>query len=366
MRLIKQENFGECGLACLAMVLGQSLDEVRSNARAAGRTVEKYGLDSADMIHYLKHFGLTEAREVLERDEQPAILTVPSLNHLGFLHFVVWDGERYLDPSSGPLTYPDNGPEHPDGESGPQAFWASAIIWGPQDDEGQVSAKAMRDIARESEHLTQGQRDTLNREADNLDAIQPASGALQSLRTIAEMLRDQWASHGTVGDHTTQEGNWTFAKAEQMLDIIAEAEAREAASERKAANVFNALADSVEQLSDDEVLAEFDDEGTFRDGYRMGRVALSALLAAWCDERENARDDKHVRHAEQYPFADCADEARRLAGEPLPVVVRATWYSHCSAAGEWTPERLTDGIRSNADTVPPKGILVLPEVSDAD
>jgi hypothetical protein len=42
----------------------------------------------------------------------PAILTVPSLNIPGLLHYIVWDVStlQYLDPTYGRLKYPDDAP----------------------------------------------------------------------------------------------------------------------------------------------------------------------------------------------------------------------------------------------------------------
>lgn len=43
------------------------------------------------------------------------------------VHYVVWDGEQYLDPApEGKLRYPSDGPEIA-GER--TVCWASAIVW---------------------------------------------------------------------------------------------------------------------------------------------------------------------------------------------------------------------------------------------
>lgn len=57
---------------------------------------------------------------------RPAILTVPSLNHIGLLHFIVWSGDEYL-PSTGPLMYPGDSPTVAGRKLAPQV--ASAIVW---------------------------------------------------------------------------------------------------------------------------------------------------------------------------------------------------------------------------------------------
>ena len=90
-----------------------------------------YQTDAMQVVwhgNYLKYYEVPDARESFEWDEkQPAILTVPSLNHLGFLHYIIWDGEQYLDPSNGAKRYPADGPAL---HGKLRVFWAHAILWG--------------------------------------------------------------------------------------------------------------------------------------------------------------------------------------------------------------------------------------------
>lgn len=126
MMLVHMDKMGQCGAACLAMVLGKTLDEVLSEV---GDTSS--GLDSHRLIAVLSSHGFA-ALEItqLPRTDIPVILTVPSLNHRGLLHFIVWDGKEYLDPSRGPLRYPDDGYVK-DGDVMPPQ-WASAIVFWPK------------------------------------------------------------------------------------------------------------------------------------------------------------------------------------------------------------------------------------------
>lgn len=130
MKLVKQRAFGECGAAAIAMVLNCDIADVvveinRGLARN-GLSLQTDGIAETEMVEYLRMKG-RDARAVLQRpDSRPAILTVPSLNHRGLLHFIVWDGERYLDPATGPLLYPDDAPIIRDKKT---VCWASAIIW---------------------------------------------------------------------------------------------------------------------------------------------------------------------------------------------------------------------------------------------
>lgn len=132
MKLVQQRRKGECGPACLAMVLGIELDQaVVEVEKQTGRPCTTYGCSDSDMTTVLQAHGLRHARRSLDwfmqgEKPEPAILTVPSLNHAGLLHFVVWDGERYLDPSNEAKRYPEDGPEIA-GER--TVSWASLITW---------------------------------------------------------------------------------------------------------------------------------------------------------------------------------------------------------------------------------------------
>lgn len=129
MMLVQQTQKGECGAACLAMVLDLSLEAVLREVRDMHEDEEAYlewGLVPEDMIEVLFQHGIVARESVTRPDERPAILTVPSLNYPGLLHYIVWDGGRYLDPSPGPLRYPDDAPVIRGTRS---VQWASAIIW---------------------------------------------------------------------------------------------------------------------------------------------------------------------------------------------------------------------------------------------
>lgn len=128
MELIKQKKFGECGIACLAMVTGEKYEKVLSKVddMFGQNNGQCNGLSDSEVVSYLGAQGFKAVRSTTTRDDwRPAILTVPSLNHLGLLHYIVWDGEEYLDPS-GPKTWPDDGPIF-NGEK--IISWAAAIIW---------------------------------------------------------------------------------------------------------------------------------------------------------------------------------------------------------------------------------------------
>ena len=128
MKPVKQEGFGQCGAACLATVLGDPLDLVVAEVEAkAEARLADIGMADGEMVEHLRQHGLSNARIILDWDgSEPAILTVPSLNYPGLLHYVVWDGAYYLDPSRGAFLYPRDAPVI-GGEK--MVCWATAIVW---------------------------------------------------------------------------------------------------------------------------------------------------------------------------------------------------------------------------------------------
>jgi ABC-type bacteriocin/lantibiotic exporter with double-glycine peptidase domain len=128
MKTVKQERFGQCGAACLAMVLEEPLSEVVASLEATlNAPLHEIGVADGEMVEHLRDRGFDRAQVTMEWDgSEEAILTVPSLNHRGILHYIVWDGSQYLDPSTGPLTYPEDAPVIGGRK---QVCWATAIIW---------------------------------------------------------------------------------------------------------------------------------------------------------------------------------------------------------------------------------------------
>ncbi len=127
MNLVKQREFGECGIACLAMVTGLDYDTVKEIIDDPA--VATYGIRTEQMLVALHQAGFTNPHEIfgVPADEaRAAILTVPSLNHPGMLHFIVWDGSNYFDPSAGAKEYPQDA-YLVDGH--PQVMAACSIAW---------------------------------------------------------------------------------------------------------------------------------------------------------------------------------------------------------------------------------------------
>jgi len=124
---IKQKKFGQCGPACLAMVLKCELDAVVLNLERGGRDLATTGMTDQEMVEFLQDQDVECYISMERAPDQPAILTVPSLNHPGVLHYIYWDGKEYHDPGSGHLVYPKHAPRF----GGDQIVcWSTAIIIG--------------------------------------------------------------------------------------------------------------------------------------------------------------------------------------------------------------------------------------------
>lgn len=145
MELVTQKNFGECGPACLAMITGRSLDTVLFDLREMFKIIpSQHGLRDTQAVEYLAACGVVEPRRVLDVPAgcSEAMLTVPSLNHPGLLHYIVMDNGTFLDPGNGPLNYGQGGlakllEKNPPFGGYPVAFdglkhepqYACAIVW---------------------------------------------------------------------------------------------------------------------------------------------------------------------------------------------------------------------------------------------
>lgn len=128
MKLVKQTAYGQCGAACLAMVMGDPLDRIVTEVTdRIGPTNMAKGMMTTDVVDHLHIHGFVGSRVTRWWDgSEPAILVVPSLNHNAILHAIVWDGVKFLDPSEGPLLYP--------ADADPRARQRAAIIFGGREE----------------------------------------------------------------------------------------------------------------------------------------------------------------------------------------------------------------------------------------
>lgn len=84
IELIRQECDRSCGVACVAMVAGKTFGEVRA-------MVDDPGLNSQDIDRLLGRCGVAFERQLHPTlaAHQVYIVTVPSLNVRGGLHYIV-------------------------------------------------------------------------------------------------------------------------------------------------------------------------------------------------------------------------------------------------------------------------------------
>ena len=102
MNLIRQKDDVTCGIACAAMVAGVSFDVARRKRRKPITN----GISSREMSRLLSDLGVKFQRRMHPeiRRTCPHIITVPSLNVVGGMHYVVmfFDGRwNVLDPQRG-------------------------------------------------------------------------------------------------------------------------------------------------------------------------------------------------------------------------------------------------------------------------
>lgn len=97
---VQQRGDGDCGIACFSMITGESYDFCREKIFKNFKSNQ--GLTECAMLGALAyHFGVHVALTNGWVDSMPGICTVPSLNHPGLLHFVIWTGTDVLDPQAG-------------------------------------------------------------------------------------------------------------------------------------------------------------------------------------------------------------------------------------------------------------------------
>ncbi len=125
MKLVKQTKLGECGPACIAMVAGVSLKRALEvvGDTSSGTTDDK-------MIEVLAQFHIPALLSLTWPSyDISAIASVPSLNHTGLNHYIVWTGSKWLDPG-GPKTYPNDCPIVANVRLDPQ--WSGVILLWPK------------------------------------------------------------------------------------------------------------------------------------------------------------------------------------------------------------------------------------------
>ena len=96
--LILQRHSFDCAVACIAMFVSVSYEEVAEYHKKT--TGFQQGLSFMEIFNSLKHFGLQPCVMNMFPHPKPCLLVVPSLNKPAKKHMIVWDGYNVKDPSS--------------------------------------------------------------------------------------------------------------------------------------------------------------------------------------------------------------------------------------------------------------------------
>ena len=120
MKLVKQRTSGDCGIACLSMILNKDYETIEYELNEIieydeDRDISIHGIDIDDIFRYLKDSNIPFNISSWFGSNR-AIAIVPSLNADIGLHYIAYDGKEIFDPSKGPLLWPDNAPINKDGK----------------------------------------------------------------------------------------------------------------------------------------------------------------------------------------------------------------------------------------------------------
>lgn len=96
MERVQQQDDFSCGVACVAMVTGRSFEEVAKDHGV------RQGMCAEDMDALLVLYGMAFERQLYPtlKPGSTYIVTVPSLNRVGGLHFIVVRTKEFTDATS--------------------------------------------------------------------------------------------------------------------------------------------------------------------------------------------------------------------------------------------------------------------------
>ena len=128
--LVVQKEVGGCGVACVAMGLNVTYEKAQSITEelfpewkvSDGLSIDKITTILRTKFEHVEYMTSDFLDLLPGRD---AIVTVPSLNYPGLLHFIYIKDELVLDPSPGPLRYPKDS-TNIDGKC---VFPIDVIVW---------------------------------------------------------------------------------------------------------------------------------------------------------------------------------------------------------------------------------------------
>ncbi len=109
---VAQLEVAECGAACLAMVLSHLGKDVPLSEIRERTGTSRDGVNALGLVEAARSYGLRAHGVKLEEVDDLGVLPAGSILHLGFNHFVVfeglhWKGVRVIDPAMGRRTIPE-------------------------------------------------------------------------------------------------------------------------------------------------------------------------------------------------------------------------------------------------------------------
>lgn len=99
---IQQRCKSDCGIACVAMIVGELYETSKAIFSMLGKTI-RGGLYPEDVMEVLEEFGYSYNDATKLPKNGKALVAVQWTNQKLTGHFVVWDGKRkqFLDPLYG-------------------------------------------------------------------------------------------------------------------------------------------------------------------------------------------------------------------------------------------------------------------------
>lgn len=99
---IQQKHKSDCGIACVAMIVGELYDTSKSVFNVLGKTT-RGGLYPEDVMEALEEFGYEPYDSNVLPKSGKALVAVQWYDKKLSGHYVVWDGKRrqFLDPLHG-------------------------------------------------------------------------------------------------------------------------------------------------------------------------------------------------------------------------------------------------------------------------
>jgi hypothetical protein len=99
--MIKQRSHSDCGVACLAMYLSKSYEEIMEMIEIRlARKAPIEGMTNVELAKILAQYQHRPMQIFTLIHGVKAILSVPSLGTKKKFHYIYWDGSNIYDPSN--------------------------------------------------------------------------------------------------------------------------------------------------------------------------------------------------------------------------------------------------------------------------